>query len=135
MCSCRRRSCLKKEKTPLSHPADSESSHSDGNIIEILSGLEAVRVRPMLYISSTDHRGLHELLQLTVDGLLWHYRFLEHVPSQITVQLESDGSAIITSAGGTMPADILKQSTQLLERELVTLWCGAPCFFSIVNAL
>src|ERR1051326_3337069 len=49
-------------------PAGAATSEYSGEQIEILEGLEPVRVRPGMYIGSTDVRGLHQLVQEVVDN-------------------------------------------------------------------
>lgn len=102
----------------MSHPSDSERPHYDEQSIQIVTVRESIRLRPAMYLGSTDPQALHRLLGLTVAGILWHYRFLENSLRQVTVRLESDGSATVTSAGRTGSTVSLSQSVHLLEQEL-----------------
>ena len=45
-----------------------KASEYSGSQIEILEGLEPVRIRPGMYICSTDSRGLHQLVREVVDN-------------------------------------------------------------------
>src|SRR5579884_2748728 len=60
------------------------NGYSEQNI-QILEGLEAVRVRPGMYIGATDQRGLHQLIYEVVDNSI-DERSEEH-----TSELQSRG--------------------------------------------
>jgi len=76
----------------------------DGSSIDILEGLEPVRVRPGMYIGSTGNAGLHhciwEILDNSIDESLAGYcDFIE-------VVLHKDHSISITDNGRGIPVDI-----------------------------
>jgi DNA gyrase/topoisomerase IV subunit B len=79
---------------------------------------------------------LHQLLWHTVDGLLWHYRFLASSPQpiKIIVSLESDGSASVTSSVSAVSAVFMEQSTYFLKHELSNLTDRHPIDLFAINA-
>jgi DNA gyrase subunit B len=77
------------------------SPEYDNVKIEILELHEAVRRRPTMYIGSLDQHGLHALLSLTVESLLWHYEFAGLSLNKLAISLEEDGSATLATEGPT----------------------------------
>lgn len=79
-------------------------SQYDAASITILSGLEAVRQNPGMYIGSTDQAGLHQLVYELVDNAIdeSHAGFCSH----IAVVLETDGSCSVGDDGRGIPVDI-----------------------------
>ena len=75
-----------------------------GNDIDILEGLEAVRVRPGMYIGNTNSKGLHhciwEILDNGVDEALAGFC------DTITVTLHKDQSISIEDNGRGVPIDL-----------------------------
>ncbi|MCD8294377.1 MAG: DNA gyrase subunit B [Clostridia bacterium] len=72
--------------------------------LKILEGLEAVRVRPGMYIGSTGVRGLHHILWEIVDNAI--DEAANGYADEITVKLWKDGSASVRDNGRGMPTDI-----------------------------
>ncbi|MFD8597263.1 DNA gyrase subunit B [Kitasatospora sp. NPDC059646] len=72
-------------------------SEYDGISITVLTGLEAVRKRPGMYIGSTGERGLHHLLSETVEKAATEV--LHGRARTVDVTLLADGSARVTHDG------------------------------------
>lgn len=72
--------------------------------LKILEGLEAVRVRPGMYIGSTGVKGLHHILWEIVDNAI--DEAANGYADEITVKLWKDGSASVEDNGRGMPTDI-----------------------------
>ena len=78
-------------------------NYNAGNI-QVLEGLEAVRMRPGMYIGSTSSRGLHHLLWEIVDNAIDEAS--NGFASEVAVTLHRDGSASVYDNGRGMPVDL-----------------------------
>ena len=72
--------------------------------LKILEGLEAVRMRPGMYIGSTGVKGLHHILWEIVDNSV--DEAANGYADEITVKLWHDGSASVEDNGRGMPTDV-----------------------------
>jgi DNA gyrase subunit B len=91
--------------------------------IQVLEGLEAVRVRPGMYIGSTDQRGLHhlifEILDNAVDEAMAGYCNL------VDILINDDGLITVTDNGRGIPIDIHPTTGKTaLETVMTTLHAG-----------
>ena len=85
--------------------------------IQILEGLEAVRVRPGMYIGATDQRGLHHLITEVVDNSV--DEVMAGFASMVKVTLHADNSVTIEDDGRGIPVEKHHQRPDLSTLEVV----------------
>ena len=76
----------------------------DAAQIQVLEGLEPVRVRPGMYIGSTGEKGLHHLVYEIVDNSV--DEALAGYCTEINVVIEPDNSITVQDNGRGMPVDM-----------------------------
>lgn len=91
--------------------------------IRVLEGLEAVRLRPGMYIGSTDERGLHHLVYEVVDNSV--DEALAGRCDNIIITLHEDGSCEVSDNGSGIPVEKHHQTGKsTLETVLTILHAG-----------
>ncbi|MEZ3508423.1 MAG: DNA gyrase subunit B [Lachnospiraceae bacterium] len=102
--------------------AKNTANNYDASSITVLEGLEAVRVRPGMYIGSVSTKGLNHLIYEIMDNAVDEH--LAGFCSTIHVTLEADGSATVSDNGRGIPVGMHEKGISAERLVFTTLHAG-----------
>ncbi len=98
------------------------ASEYDGSNIRVLEGLEAVRVRPGMYIGSTGAKGLHHLVYEVVDNSI--EEALAGHCQNIDISINANGSITVIDDGRGIENERNSQTDKFSIETIFTSFCA-----------